>query len=89
MKFVKIKIYGRVQGVWFRQSAKQKADELGLGGWVRNEPDGTVLIEIQGTETKLKEFIAWCRKGSEQAKVSRLEIDGHSEIKNFSEFTIE
>lgn len=45
MKHISIRIYGRVQGVGFRVSAQKKADELGITGFVRNEPDGTVYLE--------------------------------------------
>ena len=49
----RIVFHGRVQGVGFRYKARTKASELGLSGWVRNEHDGTVLMEIQGTEAKI------------------------------------
>ncbi|MGI6019950.1 MAG: acylphosphatase [Lachnospiraceae bacterium] len=49
----RIIFHGRVQGVGFRYKARTKASELGLSGWVRNEHDGTVLMEIQGTEAKI------------------------------------
>ena len=52
-----LKIYGRVQGVFFRDSSRRKAKELGLSGWVRNEPDGTVQIVAEGEEKSLKKLI--------------------------------
>ena len=64
MKHVNIKIYGKVQGVFFRDSSQRKAKELNLSGWVRNELDGTVQIVAEGEEKNLKELIEWCRAGT-------------------------
>lgn len=88
MKHVRIKIYGVVQGVWFRQSTKEKALELGLTGWVRNEGDGTVCAEAEGEEEKLDEFIKWCREGSEAAKVDKVEVKDSPELKDYKDFVI-
>lgn len=88
IKHCSITISGQVQGVFFRQSAKQKADRLGLTGLVRNEVDGTVYIEIEGDQENLKNFIAWCHQGPEYAKVDRLETHEAKDIKNFVNFTI-
>ena len=78
-------VHGRVQGVWFRAGTKEKADELGLLGWVKNRPEGTVEIHAQGEKTQLENFIAWCRKGTPAAKVTSLDIDGvvAQEFKSF------
>ncbi|HBA69406.1 MAG TPA: acylphosphatase [Lachnospiraceae bacterium] len=53
-----MKIYGRVQGVGFRYSACYSASQLGLTGWVRNEWDGTVEMEVQGTEKLIQKLMA-------------------------------
>ena len=55
-KNIKIKIYGRVQGVWFRESAKKKAGELNISGWARNEADGSLYVEVQGTLEAIAEM---------------------------------
>lgn len=60
-------IQGRVQGVFFRDSTRQKARELGLGGWVRNRPDGTVEAVAQGSESALGELEQWFRQGGPPA----------------------
>ncbi len=73
MAHLDIKVFGRVQGVFFRDSARMKAEELGLAGFARNEPDGSVYIEAEGEEDALKEFLAWCGKGPEFAKVTKVE----------------
>jgi acylphosphatase len=82
-----IRISGKVQGVFYRASAKSKAEELHLKGFVRNEPNGDVYIEAEGDETSLKEFIAWCRKGPTHAHVSDVQMNP-SEVKNFTRFEI-
>ena len=68
-------VHGRVQGVWFRAGTKEKADELGLLGWVKNWQEGTVEIHAEGEKPQLEKFIAWCRKGTPAADVTSLEID--------------
>jgi acylphosphatase len=86
-KHLNIKVYGRVQGVFFRHSAKQKARELGVKGFVRNEPDNTVYIEAEGEEENLKQFLDWCHKGPFLASVKKVEVK-ESEMKNFNDFVI-
>ena len=66
-------IHGRVQGVWFRESMRVEAGRLGVAGWVRNRPDGTVEAMVQGDETTLAAMLAWCRRGPPQARVERIE----------------
>jgi len=60
---VHVIISGRVQGVWFRASAKQTAEQLGLTGWVRNTADGNVEAIFEGEEDIVKEMIDWCHCG--------------------------
>ncbi len=74
-KRFKIRIYGRVQGVWYRASAQQQASKLGLSGWVRNEDDGSVGAEAQGAEGSLEAFIEWCWRGPQHAEVKQVEIE--------------
>lgn len=69
IKHYNIIITGKVQGVFFRKSAKDKAQELGIKGVVKNKPEGSVYIEAEGEEAILGEFIVWCKKGPSQAKV--------------------
>jgi len=73
MKELSLKIYGVVQDVSFRYYAKQKAQALGLTGWVRNESDGTVKAVAQGAKADLEVFLNWCAEGSYQAKVEKIE----------------
>ena len=68
-KTYKLEIKGKVQGVWFRASAKEKAMSLGLTGKVWNEYDGDVGIIVQGPLDKILSFIEWCKEGPPQARV--------------------
>lgn len=83
---LEIKVYGKVQGVWFRGNTQLIARELQITGWVRNEPDGTVLINAYGISTALSALEEWCRSGPAHAKVEKVEVrqlpyENHSEFK--------
>lgn len=82
-----ILVTGKVQGVYFRASAKQKAVELGLKGFVANRPDGSVYAEAEGAELPVSLFIDWCRKGPASAEVDKLQVT-EGPVKNFSDFHI-
>ncbi|MFH1284787.1 MAG: acylphosphatase [Candidatus Peregrinibacteria bacterium] len=75
MKQAVLKITGRVQGVFFRSSAREEAVALNLTGHARNMPDGTVEVLVQGAEEDIKKFIDWCKEGSPSAEVANVEID--------------
>ena len=85
---VRIKVYGRVQGVFFRQSAKGEADKLGLVGWVRNDPAGTVEALAVGPKEKLEKFIDWCRNGPSAAEVEKVDVDWVDSTEEFRNFSI-
>lgn len=72
-KSVILKVYGKVQGVGFRYYTNKKANELGLNGFVKNKPDGSVYIEAEGDEANLLGFINWCQDGPPWARVSKVE----------------
>jgi acylphosphatase len=67
-------IRGRVQGVYFRASTMYEAQNLGLAGWVRNCPDGSVEAVGEGERAKVEQWIAWCRRGPAHARVENVEI---------------
>ncbi len=71
---VHIVVRGRVQRVWYRGSAQALAVELGLAGWAKNCPDGTVEIHVEGDRARLDEFIEWCKKGPPSADVTRIDV---------------
>jgi len=72
-KRLRMKIYGRVQGVFFRSSAREKMQELGLRGWVRNCNDGCVETEVDGEELGVAQYRQWCTKGPKLARIERVE----------------
>jgi len=76
---VRLKIFGRVQGVFFRRSAQVESEKLGLAGWARNEDDGSVEILASGSQEKLKKFVEWCKDGPKMAKVEKVEEDWSEE----------
>jgi acylphosphatase len=81
-----ITISGRVQGVGFRANAERMADRLGLSGWVRNLPDGSVEIIAEGPEGYVEEFIKWCRVGPSGAFVYEITVERASTERKLSGF---
>ncbi|MDH4163059.1 MAG: acylphosphatase [Nitrospirota bacterium] len=67
-------VHGLVQGVWFRQSTKDEAERIGVNGWVRNLPDGTVEALFEGEKKKVEEIIGWCHRGPSGAQVTKVDI---------------
>jgi acylphosphatase len=65
-------VSGKVQGVWFRASTKEQADNLGVTGWVRNLPDGRVEVMAAGERQKLASLHTWLQHGPRLAKVTHL-----------------
>jgi len=87
MKHINIKVTGKVQGVFFRASTKAVADQMGVKGLVKNQKDGSVYIEAEGSATILDLFLDWCKEGPEKALVENVEVaDG--EIKNYRNFEV-
>lgn len=83
-----LKIHGNVQGVFYRAHAQERADELGLAGWVRNMADGSVEMCLQGDENVINEMIDWCYEGPpasqvDEIEVSRKELDSEKELSSF------
>ncbi len=74
MRHVNITVFGEVQGVGFRYFARAAAESMGVRGFVRNEPDGSVYLEAEGEPHTVEKFVAWCRKGPPTAKVTRIEL---------------
>ncbi len=71
---VHVFVSGKVQGVFFRSGTKDKAEELGLAGWVRNLSDGRVEAVFEGEEGKVEKMLEWCWKGPEYARVATVEV---------------
>lgn len=85
---VRVKIAGRVQGVYFRASACQEAQSLGVSGWVRNCPDGSVELVAEGTREKLDQLIAWCQRGPDGARVVEVTVAWEEPEHGFRGFAI-
>lgn len=76
IKRASIHIIGRVQGVFYRVRARDHAESLGVSGFVRNEPDGSVYIEAEAEEGTLDRFVEWCGQGSTYADVGNVRVEG-------------
>jgi acylphosphatase len=87
MTHLDITIKGKVQGVFYRASTKAVADQLGIKGAVRNEPDGDVFIEAEGDKLSLEMFLDWCKEGPEKAEVTSVESH-EGELKNYRNFEV-
>lgn len=72
---IRARVSGRVQGVWFRDTTRERATTLGLTGWVRNEPDGSVLLEAQGDEPARERLIAFLHEGPARAEVRDVSVE--------------
>jgi acylphosphatase len=66
--------HGRVQGVGFREALREKAQNVGVAGWVRNRVDGCVEAALEGPSVQVEEVVGWCADGPEAAKVNRLDV---------------
>lgn len=87
MKHVSLHVFGDVQGVFFRATAKVKADEFGVKGFIRNEADGNIYCEAEGNEASIEKFIEWCHRGPAHAQVMKV-IVKEGTIKMFHQFDI-
>lgn len=67
-------VSGRVQGVFFRDSTRREARRLGVTGWVRNCPDGTVQAHVEGAPEAVAELVRWCREGPRHADVDDVRV---------------
>ena len=74
MPTVHLLISGKVQGVFYRATARQKAESLGLHGWIKNTPDNHVEATVSGTPEAVESFIDWCWQGSPRAEVSHVAV---------------
>ena len=86
---VSLRIRGKVQGVFFRESARIEATRLGLTGWVRNRDDGSVEAVAEGEQAALEEFIRWCHRGPQAARVTDVERSESESTGEFRAFTVE
>ena len=85
---VSVTVYGRVQGVAFRHYTSLRAMELGVNGWVRNLPDGSVAGVFEGDENAVNAMVDWCRQGPPAAVVERLDLRQEVYCGEFRDFSI-
>lgn len=83
-----IRVLGIVQGVYFRYSTKEKADDLGLAGFVRNLPDGSVEAQAEGEEKLVESLIEWCGRGPIGARVDRVDVEWDEPSGRLADFSI-
>ena len=87
-KRIQLVVRGRVQGVFYRATAQREARILGLTGWVKNRPDGSVEMVVEGEEDSVKDFLAWAQAGPATARVDKVETKWRSYTGEFSDFRI-
>lgn len=87
MPTVHLIVKGRVQGVFYRATAKDMADQMGVSGWVRNTEEGDVEVVAAGSEDQLQRFIDWCKKGPRKAIVTDVIVTKKGE-ENFKGFEV-
>jgi acylphosphatase len=74
VKAVQVRVTGRVQGVSFRWYTQEQARRLGVVGWVRNDPDGSVLLHAEGEDEAVDALVAWCHEGPGFARVQQVAV---------------
>ncbi len=87
MYHVNATISGNVQGVGFRYATKKTANSLGIKGYVKNLPDGSVYVEAEGNEKNLNQFIRWLHEGPSHARVQKVETEDDA-LANYNHFEI-
>lgn len=81
-------VRGKVQGVFFRSATQREAKRLGLTGWVKNLPDGSVEVTVEGEEDSLKEFQTWVQRGPSAARVDRVDTRWRGYTGEYVDFRI-
>jgi acylphosphatase len=87
MKHLNITVKGKVQGVFYRAATKAVADQLGVRGTIKNEPNGDVFIEAEADKSTLEMFLDWCHEGPQDADVTAVESN-EGELKNYRNFEV-
>lgn len=87
MLHLDITVKGKVQGVFYRAATKAVADQLGVKGFVKNEPNGDVFIAAEADHVAMDMFLDWCNEGPEHANVTSVQSH-EGELKNYRNFEI-
>ena len=80
MMRMRVRVRGRVQGVFFRAEARARAESLGLAGWIRNLPDGRVEAVFEGEDERVESMVEWCRRGPAGAEVDAVEVEREESV---------
>lgn len=80
--------FGKVQGVFFRDNTRRKAQTLGVSGWVRNLPDGSVEAVMEGDRVRVEELIEWCRTGLPYSHVTEVKLGWEDFSDEFGSFEV-
>jgi acylphosphatase len=86
---IHVNITGRVQGVFFRAYTQKAAQELGINGYVKNMPDGSVQAVFQGGQEQIDQMVAWCHTGSPSSSVAKVRIEKAIDTAAFHRFDIQ
>ena len=70
----RVVVHGHVQGVFFRDSCRREAEKVGVAGWIRNRPDGTVEALFEGPEPAVQHMLTWVRQGPPYAEVDHVDV---------------
>jgi acylphosphatase len=80
-------VHGHVQGVFFRDTCQRRAEDVGVAGWVSNEPDGTVRAHFEGTPESVERMVAWAREGPRSADVTEVDVS-EAAVEGFDDFEV-
>lgn len=86
-KHLNIHAYGKVQGVFYRHAAREKATLLGLKGYIQNQEDNSIYAEVEGENSATDEFAVWAKSGPQLAEVQKVDVQ-EGPIQNYTEFQI-
>ncbi len=84
----RVYVSGQVQGVFFREATREKAEQLGLAGWVRNLPDGRVEALFEGPSERVREMVRWCEQGPPPASVDNVDVEYNAAQGDLSGFEV-
>ncbi len=88
MRRVRLEIYGKVQGVFYRATTREKARELGVAGWVRNRADGSVEAVVEGQADAVGALVEWAHDGSPSAQVDNVDVHEGEYTGQFESFQV-
>ena len=88
LRRIHVFVNGRVQGVFFRANTRAEAKRLGLKGWVKNLPSGSVELVAEGPSQAVNELISWCHKGPDYSRVDKVEFHEETPREKYDDFSV-